>query len=227
MSIKPFAFLLVSFLAGCVTIGAPTPTRTTFSDYPPVGVVTTAEVGAPMVFQQNMVEREGLSLLSDFDFYCEYPNPYKLRKGQFFEKQVTSTGSVQYCGRGALTALLGNQASHLLCLKKSDKGLWTSVGHWTDCATLLPVKEGFHTAIHSNNFQRRLVYNGRSGDSVFISYREFISDMARPAFSQNLTFDMKESRIFGFQGARFEIYGATNTEIEFRLLKTFPDREKP
>ena len=73
-------------------------------------------------------------------------------------------------------------------------------------------------------YQRQIVYTGRSNNQIFITYREFQNDLARPAFTQELTFDINAGRVFGFKGARFEVEDATNTKIVYRLIRNFRSR---
>jgi hypothetical protein len=42
--------------------------------------------------------------------------------------------------------------------------------------------------------------------------------MARPAFNQDLKYDLNDGAVIGFRGARFEVIKATNTEIKFRTI---------
>lgn len=77
------------------------------------------------------------------------------------------------------------------------------------------------TMIDAANFRQELIYQGRSGTSIRISYREFSGDLARPAFTQDLTFDISEDRVIGAKGARVEILDATNTSVRYRLLQPF------
>lgn len=81
------------------------------------------------------------------------------------------------------------------------------------------------TAQDSPSFVQELIYNGRVGDSVKFLYREFSDNMARPAFSQEAQYDLSESQIIGFKNARLEIVDATNTELKYRVLESFPDYE--
>lgn len=69
------------------------------------------------------------------------------------------------------------------------------------------------------SFRRELVYTGVSQNTISILYREFKDDMARPAFSQELKYDLTQGRSIGYKGARFEIERATNISIIFRVLK--------
>ena len=67
-------------------------------------------------------------------------------------------------------------------------------------------------------FRRSLVYAGTSQATIGISYREFVNDMARPSFTQDLRYDGSKGAIIGFKGARFEILDANNTSIHYRVL---------
>lgn len=69
------------------------------------------------------------------------------------------------------------------------------------------------------SFKRELVYTGKSGNTISILYREYMNDMARPAFTQQLSYDLSDGNTIGFKDARFEVIKATNTGIEYRVLK--------
>lgn len=73
----------------------------------------------------------------------------------------------------------------------------------------------------SNCFKQEFIYNGKIGSSLKFIYREYINDMARPAFNQELQYDLNESNIVGFKGLRIEVVNATNTNIEYKILSSF------
>ena len=73
--------------------------------------------------------------------------------------------------------------------------------------------------VGATRFQRELVYTGVANNVVSILYREFTNDLARPAFSQELHYDLGQGSEVGFRGARFEIVRASNTAITYRVLK--------
>jgi len=77
--------------------------------------------------------------------------------------------------------------------------------------------------ISQPSFKQELIYNGKSGSTLKFMYREFSKDLARPSFSQEVNYDLAESNIVGFKGARIEILNATNTKIEYKVLKSFPN----
>lgn len=71
----------------------------------------------------------------------------------------------------------------------------------------------------AGSFKRELVYGGISQKTIMISYREFSDATARPAFSQDLKYDLNESDIIGYRGARFQVIKAGNTVIRYKVLK--------
>ena len=71
----------------------------------------------------------------------------------------------------------------------------------------------------ADSFKRELVYSGVSQNTISILYREFSDNMARPAFSQDLKYDLSQGKEIGFKGARFEVIKASNTGIVYKVLK--------
>lgn len=71
----------------------------------------------------------------------------------------------------------------------------------------------------ADSFKRELVYSGVSQNTISILYREFLNDMARPAFSQELKYDLSQGRTIGYKGARFEVIKADNLGITYKVLK--------
>lgn len=75
-------------------------------------------------------------------------------------------------------------------------------------------------------FQQELLYVGKAGSIVKFLYREFISEQARPAFTQEAQYDLRDGVTVGFKNARIEIITATNTNITYRVLSHFPPPPK-
>jgi hypothetical protein len=69
--------------------------------------------------------------------------------------------------------------------------------------------------------KQEFIYNGRVGTALKFIYREYVDDYARPAFSQDLQYDLAESKVIGFRGLRIEVMSATNTNIEYKVLSYF------
>ncbi len=79
--------------------------------------------------------------------------------------------------------------------------------------------------IDVESFERRLIFSGRSGKVIRAEYREFRNDLARPAFSTELVFDLGRSHVIGVKGSRIQILGVSNQAIKFRVLNSFTNEE--
>ena len=70
-------------------------------------------------------------------------------------------------------------------------------------------------------FKQEFIYNGKVGNGIKFIYREFVNDYARPAFTQDLQYDLSEDSTIGFRGLRLEVIDATNTKIEYKIINHF------
>lgn len=67
-------------------------------------------------------------------------------------------------------------------------------------------------------FRQELVYSGVAKGVVSLTYREFSQDLARPAFTQILTYDLADGKEIGFRGARIRIDEASNVALRYTVL---------
>ncbi len=66
-------------------------------------------------------------------------------------------------------------------------------------------------------FRSELVYQGAQRGLLQFAYREFVDDMARPAFTQVISYDLEESTTIAFQTLELEILEAGNMGIRYRV----------
>ena len=71
----------------------------------------------------------------------------------------------------------------------------------------------------TDSFSKELIYGGMSQNTITISYREFSDNTARPAFTQELKYDLSLTEPIGFRGARFQVIKATNTGLVYKVIK--------
>lgn len=96
-----------------------------------------------------------------------------------------------------------------------------SIFNGTACTNETDYDVTTQQVIAANAFQQTLIYSGRVGDKVNVGYREFSGNMARPAFNNDVEYDMSESKIIGYSGARLEILEATNEFVRYKVLSNF------
>lgn len=75
--------------------------------------------------------------------------------------------------------------------------------------------------IKPNSFQQVIEYNGKSGETLKFTYREFSGDLARSAFTTDFNMDLREGKQIGYKGAVIEVIEASNNVIKYRVIKNF------
>ncbi|MHC1730829.1 MAG: hypothetical protein AB9888_02160 [Bacteroidales bacterium] len=70
-------------------------------------------------------------------------------------------------------------------------------------------------------YKQELLYTGKTGNIIKFTYREYIGNLARPSFFQDLEYDIQESDTIGFKGLRIKVLNTTNTGIGYEVISTF------
>ena len=69
-----------------------------------------------------------------------------------------------------------------------------------------------------DSFKEELIYTGRAGNTAHESYREYRKEFARPAFYQELRYDLEKSDIIVFRNYKIKVLDANNEYIKFIVL---------
>lgn len=64
-----------------------------------------------------------------------------------------------------------------------------------------------------------LLYAGRAGDTLHLTFREFVDDPVRPSFDQALHYDLAKSNRIVFRALELEISDASNAGIAFTVIR--------
>lgn len=81
------------------------------------------------------------------------------------------------------------------------------------------LKSTTYESWNKDSFKRELVYAGVSQNTISVLYREFSDYSARPAFSQDLKYDLSQGDTIGYRGARFQVIKANNMGIRYKVIK--------
>jgi len=73
-----------------------------------------------------------------------------------------------------------------------------------------------------------VLYQGTSKGEVKISYREYSHGLARPAFTQDVSYELEKdgSAAIGFKGMRIKVLKATGQDIQYILEQPMPNLTK-
>lgn len=184
---------------------------------PPVGSINEAYIGDKLLVQGSFTEREALyvserasSFGGVFVNKGYYLKTGKDRKGEYYQvfNSIPDGGSVNPPNIG----LILNQDGRVCILT----ALMTK-----SCQLKIDAKKTIINVASDNTFQQTLIYSGKVGNKINIGYREFSSNVARPAFNNDVEYDLNESKTIGYKGALLEVVDANNQSIKYKVLKNF------
>lgn len=88
-------------------------------------------------------------------------------------------------------------------------------GNWPEQTIFRPV-EGVQE--QEGAFRAQMIYMGKVGTTVRATYREFVADLIRPAFSQPLQFDLAQDSSMAYRSIRVRVLRAETTELEYVVI---------
>jgi len=186
---------------------------------PNIGEVVTVGVGEQMLYQGNASEDDVLDIANPIkvNLYSlpagQYAKTGSNEKGNYFSP-ITKTG-----------ALVGKSffadPVQVLMVSKENKLCVVTVFNASSCSKDAEFKVKKVTSLRDNTFQQTLIYSGKIGNKINVGYREFSGNLARPAFNNDVEYDLSESRQIGYKGALLEILDANNQSIKYKVLRNF------
>lgn len=70
-----------------------------------------------------------------------------------------------------------------------------------------------------DSFKKEIIYTGVSQKTITFIYKEFVDNLARPAFTTELKYDISDDGMIGYKGARFQVINAGNTGIKYKVFR--------
>lgn len=215
-------FSLISLLCiGCTTVppnNSNLSFRTESISEPPLNTEVTMAIGDTLIIQGTRVTSKGIVILSDccdgFVKKGSYQVGFRKSDKIYFRgngisgnKFMATAYYLEYnLGSGELYYVYTSGAMNVV---QPGKTKITSF-KYTDISVDSP-----------DAFQRTLIYLGKTGNLLKFGYRETSNGYARPAFSNEISYDLNESNIIGYQKAKLQVIEATNTTIRYKVLSYF------
>lgn len=221
---RPFLTLLfIVILSGCAAPRANYAPMSQAISEPPLNSINTISIGDIMVRQGEYTEHDAI--------FVSHPinaGAYTIQPGNYLKTGEESGAEFYYPGGSEpgrvdksmfadnwSSVIIKNHGSPQICVLTV---YGTSITTCNDGSNFQRRKV---SSLQRDSFQQTLIYSGKIGNKVNVAYREFSNSLARPAFNNNVEYDISESKIVGYKGAQFEIIEATNQHIKFRLIKNF------
>ncbi|ARO86682.2 hypothetical protein EBAPG3_002210 [Nitrosospira lacus] len=217
------ALFFVAAVTGCAKPKYNYTALETSSSQPPIGSANTSYVGDVMLSQGKYKEHDSIYVTKKIDVIWAY----SLMPGYYLKQGEDDVGEYYYPG--------GDEPGHVDKAMLADP--WKSVMARKDPPSICVITM-FNIATcnleHQNYFEKRkrplasndsfqqtLIYSGKVGDKINIGYREFSGNLARPAFNNNVEYDLSDSMLIAYKGARIEVLEANNQFIKYRVIENF------
>lgn len=105
--------------------------------------------------------------------------------------------------------------------KNTGKLCGVSAFNMQTCTDEAAYEQKTYPVASADSFQQTLIYSGMVGNKINIGYREFSNDFARPAFNNEVEYDLSQSRTIAYKGCKIEVIEATNEFIKYKVLSNF------
>ncbi len=218
---------LFLFLVGCGTASmqynyAPTTKQT---DFPQLNTVTTVSIGDEMLIQGDTTVSHYLNLQETTDIGCYDVPPGKypqvgIKEGKKFYSIDGGSGAPVFTGGwvatcSPITGLYVDPANPGELCGVMENGM-------TDCTSSTFQHQELKDP-QTSDIQKTLFFSGRKGDEVLFMYTE--KSAGNTSHTHNVTYNIKETPVIGYRGARIEVIDATNENITYKVLENFPERQ--
>lgn len=220
---KLFILVLCLLVSSCGTSLRQMPTSTQLLTSYEIDQVQEATIGEPIVEMENASVRDAYEVIFDYDTPGRgilAIGKQHLPAGTRYTAAAVSPGDPQT----VFVRPEGAPSQVLISIFRDGRvnkgwvladGTIPVQGSWPEESLFrlsdVPSRE-------QGSFKAQIIYSGLSGNTVRAMYREFADDYARPAFSQELLYDLDESSLISYRSLRIEIIEATNASIRYKVL---------
>lgn len=195
-------------MAGCAS-GFLKPEFNRFKSYNLNQIIVT-NVGNPMIITQEGLQRKCFEPITILTLKC-FGSTERVQPGNCYDIHVLGNGNYEF------------QFSEVgIEVDKNGFYVGRTTGFGSTCSLTSEKKSKIFNIVdqfieddYGNGFRTEILYSGKSSDTIRLLYREFKYDLARPAFYQELTYNLDESKNITFKNFKFTILEATNSYIKF------------
>lgn len=211
-----FALALGLLMSGCVSVKYNGPSvKTTPIDRPEIGKVVEASIGDPLLEKGMVVEVNVLEVYEKMGGFNYTIPPLKYQQIGFDETNDF------FSAQGVTKNPLSDPIKALSVNKNNVNELCVITEFGSPVCYSGNFKKATKISEHGNSSQQTLLYSGRVGDKLKISYREFSNNTARPAFNNDVEYDFSTSKTIAYKGALLEVINADNTSITYKVIRNF------
>jgi len=218
------SFIILVVIISCAGSIAPTPSmKKQFKNYN-LNEDKTVSIGDPIVEVEIAKLKDAYEVLFDY----QTPSLGLLGDQQVFLRKGDRFTAVAYIPNNPNAILIREEGPekkhifiHISPNGKVNRGWCLSdgtvpvQGDWTEEQLFFKSENLSRT---ENSFKAQIIYSGISGRTLKAIYREFSNDYARPAFTQEVQYNLDESDIISYKSIRIKVIKATNSNMKFVVI---------
>ncbi|WP_283709086.1 hypothetical protein [Pseudoalteromonas prydzensis] len=209
-------------LSGCASPDYNYLPETTQISEPAINSINTAYVGDVMLRQGKYSEHDSIYLPEKVEVSWAYDlhSGYYIKKG---EDKDTETYMPSSDNEGGMIdkAAFADPWRAVMAYKETQELCVITAFNAASCTDNANFERRKKPILTHDSFQQTLIYSGKVGSKINIGYREFSNSLARPAFNNDVEYDLDSSNVIGYKGARIEIIEATNEHIKYKVIQNF------
>lgn len=197
---------------------------------PPLNSESAARVGSDVLRQGHLYQQAAIHLSEEIKFGKD--GVYTLTPG-YYVRTGERIGWETYAPTDSPDAGRVKAAPGAITLQGSF--------HYSNDGTTIGVITNFYQAVNAraksitrtlrpawsrDQIQRTVVYGGKTGTRIRLSYREIWKNVVRPSGEVFVEYDLTDSKTIEIKGARIEVIDATNRGIRYRVTQAFDSTKK-
>ncbi|UIP29001.1 hypothetical protein [Photobacterium sp. TLY01] len=217
-----FILLIAGVIGGCASPDYNYRAETTEISEPPIGSVNIAYVGDILLKQGKYAEHDAIYLHEMVSIGWSYDllPGYYIKKGEDHNSETYMPSNDSESGSINKAALSDPWQAIMVYKNKPTVCIITAINAMA-CEQNVKFEREKKPVLSSNSFQQTLIYSGKVGNKINIGYREFSNNHARPAFNNDVEYDLNSSKLIGYKGARVEVIDASNELIKYKVIRNF------
>ena len=153
-------------------------------------------------------------------------------------RKIGKNGDIQYYKAygegddgGAVQELIGGPYPFKAVMLKTNENQICAIAHTNEFSCTSDIDGRYQLEkklkLSNDSIQQTLIYSGRLNNKIKFTYREFTNNLARPAFSNDVEYDLLGSNTISYKGALIEVFEANNQYIKYIVRKNFKRYEEP
>jgi len=193
--------------------------------YPELNKEEVCIIGNSLVLNKNIIKKEALKIINIPDFKVGM-RQHDMFNGVVLPVQQSEGDEYYYyneTGKEYIFGLIINKENNFIrAFVTNNTDTFFGLNNVRKKADKYNI-EYEYTEVYSNDcntcYSYEFIYNGKNGNNVKFIYKEYIRDLARSSFFQEVEYDISDNKIIKYKNMEIEILEAKPSEVKYKVLR--------